>query len=171
MALLDDLGTRPTPRWSLILAISRAAVQQGDRGAWPWFGRAALAESRADEAEVALRELLQRDFTEPLLIGGLLELLLRNHQLDLAAALAEQALAKQPAPEVRIAHAQILAARGNLDGARHSLQLAIEGSHDLALLARLHEVRAAIEEQAGQNHRAAVERSEAMRLRREAKQP
>ena len=169
MALLDDLGTHRPPRWPLILAISRKAVEQGDSAAWSWFGRAALAETRADDAATALHGLLRLDSAEPLLIGGLLELLLRHQMLTVASPLAEQAIAKQPAPEVRIAHAQILAALGQMDPARQSLQMAIADCHDPALLARLHEVRAQIEEQVGQSHRAALERAEAERLRREAK--
>lgn len=169
LALLNDLGTRPPPRWPLILTIARESVKRGDSAAWPWFGRAALAESRADDAETALRGLLLHDSAEPLLIGGLLELLLRHKLLTVAAPLAEQAIARLPTPEVRIAHAQILAALGQVDAARQTLQMGMADCHDLSLLARLHEVRAEVEQQVGQSHRAAVERAEATRLRREAK--
>nr|MBP8196803.1 hypothetical protein [Deltaproteobacteria bacterium] len=79
--------------------------------------------------------------------------------------------AQHSSPEVRIAQAQILAAQHKLESARQSLQRAMDDCHDLAMLARIHEVRADLESQAGQVHRAAAERAEAERLRREAKQP
>jgi hypothetical protein len=83
--------------------------------------------------------------------------------------LADEALAQHSSPEVRIAQAQILAAQHKLESARQSLQRAMDDCHDLTMLARIHEVRADLESQAGQVHRAAAERAEAERLRREAK--
>jgi len=170
-ALLDDLGTRAPPRWPLVLALAGAAVEHGDATAWPWLGRAALSLSRPDTAVQALRGLLSQGHAEPLLVGGLLEVLLRHGQLTLARSLAEQALGQRSTAEVRIAHAQIVLALGEPDAARQSLQQALADTQELGLLARIHEVRADLEQSLGQIHRAAAERSEADRLRRGSKQP
>lgn len=170
-ALLDDLGTSVPPRWPMVLVVARMATSLGEDKALAWLGRAALAESSVQDAERALRGLLTHGPGEPLLVGGLLELLLRHGQADLAEKLADEALAQHSSPEVRIAQAQILAAQHKLESARQSLQRAMDDCHDLTMLARIHEVRADLESQAGQVHRAAAERAEAERLRREAKQP
>jgi tetratricopeptide (TPR) repeat protein len=170
-ALLDDLGTREPVRWPLVLALAGMAVEHGDPTAWPWLGRAALALSRPDAAAQALHARLAQGQGEPLLVGGLLEVLFRHGQLTLAKSLAEQALGQRSTPEVRIAHAQILLALGESDAARQSLQQALADTQELGLLARIHEVRADLEQSLGQIHRAAAERSEADRLRRDSKQP
>ncbi len=169
--LLEYLGTRPRPSWPLVLSVATQAVEKGDRSALPWLGRAALAEGQANAAETALRGLLDEPTIEPLLVGGLLEVLLRNHKPDAAKMFADAALRKQPAPEVRIAHAQVLAARGDIDGARQSISQALDDTSDILLRARIHEVRADLEQSVGQPHRAEVERQKALRLRREAGQP
>lgn len=170
-ALLEALSGQATPDWALALAIGQLAVQKNDPDACSWLGRAALALSRPDEAESALQGLLAQRVTDPLLVGGLLELLLRAGRTDVADSLARHAIAIQPAPELAIAHAQIVAKLGRFDEARRILQQAIADGQSLALLARLHEVRADVESQSGQLHRAAVERAEAARLRSASKQP
>jgi tetratricopeptide (TPR) repeat protein len=170
-ALLEVLSSQATPDFSLMLAIGKLAVQQSDPDAFSWLGRAALALNRSDEAEAALQGLLTQRVSDPLLVGGLLELLLRAGRADEADSLARKAIALRPAPELAIAHAQIVAKLGRFDEARRILQQAIADCQSLALVARLHEVRADVESQSGQLHRAAVERAEAARLRGASKQP
>lgn len=170
-ALLEALSGQATPDWTLALAIGKLAVQKGDPDACSWLGRAALALAQPDDAESALQGLLAQRVSDPLLVGGLLELLLRADRTERADSLARQAIAIQPAPELAIAHAQIVAKLGRFDEARQTLLQAIADCQSLALLARLHEVRADVESQSGQLHRAAVERAEAARLRSASKQP
>lgn len=171
LALLEFLGTQSQPNWPLLLSVASESVSRGDQAALTWLGRAALSTAQPDAAETALRGLLTRPQLEPLLIGGLLEVLLRGQKLVLAKDLAEVALRRQKAPEISIAHAQILAMTGDLDGARQSLAQAVMQTSDRLLLARLHEVRADLEQRQGHVHRAETERAEAQRLRRDAGQP
>lgn len=170
-ALLEEISAQAALDSTLALALAKLAVQKNDPAASVWLGRAALANTNPDEAEAALDGLLASRVSDPLLIGGLLELLLRADRIKQADKLARRAIAIQLAPELAIAYAQIVAKQGRIDEARQILAQAIADCQSLALLARLHEVRADVEAQSGQVHRAAVEQAEAARLRSAAKQP
>jgi len=159
--LLELLGESDAaaPPWPLLRAVAKWGREHGAATALVWLGRAALAQHDLAAARDLLGELA-RAGAPPLLLADLLNLLVDAGFLDEADRLLRPLLTGAPPPEVLLTAARLSERRGELTAARTLLDTA-QATASPALRARVHEVRAELEERAGNLHRAQLERAAA----------
>lgn len=158
LELLSESGAAGPP-WPLLRAVAQWGRERGAATALVWLGRAALAQHDTAAARDLLGELA-RTGAPPLLLADLLNLLIDAGSLDEAARLVRPLMAGSPPPEVLLTAARLAERRGELTSARALLDTA-QATASPALRARVHEVRAEVEERAGNLHRAQLERAAA----------
>ncbi len=158
LELLSEPGAAGPP-WPLLRAVAEWGREHGAATALVWLGRAALAQHDPAAARDLLGELTHAG-APPLLLADLLNLLLDAGLLDEAARLARPLMTGSPPPEVLLSAARLAERRGELTAARALLDTA-QATASPALRARVHEVRAELEERAGNLHRAQLERAAA----------
>jgi tetratricopeptide (TPR) repeat protein len=170
--LLDELGSMQPIPWPLLRAVAGAAEAPGASASLKataaiWSARAVLAQRDAEAAVGAAARLGVG--ADPLLWAGLLDLVIDagDDQMRAAATeLATAALAGGERAETRRALGRLCLRRGQLDEARLHLDRALALATDGQTAALVHDVRAEIEERAGNPHRAEHERALATQRRR-----
>lgn len=158
LELLGESGAAGLP-WPLLRAVAQWGREHGATTGLVWLGRAALAQHDTAAARDLLGELARAE-APPLLLADLLNLLIDAGFLDEAARLARPLMTGSPPPEVLLTAARLSERRGELTAARALLDTA-QATASPALRARVHEVRAELEERAGNLHRAQIERAAA----------
>lgn len=170
--LLDELGSMQPIPWPLIRAVAGSAEAPGASASLKataaiWSARAVLAQRDAQAAVAAAARMGVG--ADPLLWAGLLDLVIDAGDDRMRAAateLATAALAGGERAEPRRALGRLCLRRGQLDEARLHLDRALPLATDGQTAALLHDVRAEIEERAGNSHRAEHERALAAQRRR-----
>ncbi len=178
-ALLDEAGALPTPRWTLIADVARAALDEDphrSRAAY-WLGRSALTARDGWAARQALSALLASPTDLPVLVvADLIDLLGQLGPIPDADRLARDALRRSRAPEWLLALATLDLRKSPADRSdartllREVLDRLDRSGEGIArsLVARAHELLADVEEGDGNVNLALSHRQSAAALRTDA---